>query len=657
MGLAGAEPPLGVDGGVQRVTRGEFAGGDPDLVGDQARHRALHVQHLGLDGGAGQPAGVAVLAAGLGVERGAVEDHGDDLALAGHRHRALGAEQGQHLGVGLQGVPGAPVGGPVLVQDRAQRGGVHRAAGLAGAGVGAGPLALLAHERGEALAVHLDALLGGHLQGEVDGEAVGVVEEEGLLARERTAALGLDLGDGGVQDGGALAQRRAEGVLLAGRLAGDPLVGLGDLRVAGRHAVAGDRQEFGQGPVLVAELAHRADGAAQDAAQYVAAALVAGGGAVGEQHQGRTDVVGDHAQPHVVLLVVAVTDSGEGGGAVQDGAGLVDLVEVVDALEEGGHPLQAHTGVDVLAGEFAEDRVAGLADALAALVLHEDEVPELHVPVLVDLRAARPPELGPPVVVQLRAGAARARHAHGPEVVLVAARDDALLRKPGDLPPEGARLVVGVVHGDPDPLGVQAVPAVVDGLGGQLPGEPDGVFLEVVAEREVAVHLEERAVPGGLADLFDVQGPHALLHAGRPRPGRRHLTGQVRLEGHHARVDEQQGRVRRRQRRAGDDGVAALGEEVEEAGADLGGTQRGLRGGRWRKGADAVGRRAVRLRSPPRPAPPWRRGAGPRTPAAPTGRSRGPAEPVRRPPVRAGRRRRRSSRRCPCTAAGAVRAG
>ncbi len=370
-------------------------------------------------------------------------------------------------------------------------------------------------------------------------------------------------------------------------------------------------------------------------------------------------MVGDHAQPYVVLLVVAVADPGEGGGAVQDGAGLVDLVEVVDALEEGGHPLQAHTGVDVLAGEFAEDRVAGLAGALAALVLHEDEVPELHVPVLVDFRATRPAELGPPVVVQLRAGPARSRHAHRPEVVLVAARDDALLRKPGDLAPQGACLVVGVVHGDPDLLGVQAVSAVGDGLGGQLPGEPDGVFLEVVAEREVAVHLEERAVPGGLADLFDVQRPHALLHAGRPRPGRCHLTGQVRLEGHHARVDEQQGRVRRRQRRAGDDGVAALGEEVEEAGADLGGTQRGLRGGRWRwrKGTVAVGRRAVRLRSPPRPVPPWRPGAGPRTPAAPTGRSRGPAEPVRRPPVRGGRRRRRSSRRCPCTAAGAARAG
>ena len=35
----------------------------------------------------------------------------------------------------------------------------------------------------------------------------------------------------------------------------------------------------------------------------------------------------------------------------------------------------------------------------------------------------------------------------------------------------------------------------------QLPGERDGALLEVVAEAEVAAHLEERAVAAGLADV------------------------------------------------------------------------------------------------------------------------------------------------------------
>ena len=101
--------------------------------------------------------------------------------------------------------------------------------------------------------------------------------------------------------------------------------------------------------------------------------------------------------------------------------------------------------------------------------------------------------------------------------------------------PDLLGLVVVEVDRDPQPLGVEAVTTVGHGAGEQLPGVADGAFLEVVAEGEVAAHLEERAVPGGLADLFDVRRAHALLHAGGARDGRLDLTEEVRLEGHHAR--------------------------------------------------------------------------------------------------------------------------
>ncbi len=42
------------------------------------------------------------------------------------------------------------------------------------------------------------------------------------------------------------------------------------------------------------------------------------------------------------------------------------------------------------------------------------------------------------------------------------------------------------------------------GRSDQLPGEPDGVFLEVVAERKVPEHLEERMVTIGKADVLEV---------------------------------------------------------------------------------------------------------------------------------------------------------
>jgi hypothetical protein len=200
--LPGASSPLRVDARKDGVADGQFAGGDADLVHDQAGQRALHVHDLGLRRRAGQAAGIAVLAAGFGIERGAVQDRGHDVALAGRGDRTGGAEQCEHPGLGGQRLPGQPLGRSVRVEHRPQRGGGGTAR-LALAGVGAGPLALPAHEGGEAVAVHVDALLGGHLQGQVDGEAVGVVGQEDARTGQAAASVGLRLGDGGVQNDGA----------------------------------------------------------------------------------------------------------------------------------------------------------------------------------------------------------------------------------------------------------------------------------------------------------------------------------------------------------------------------------------------------------------------------------------------------------------------
>jgi hypothetical protein len=51
--------------------------------------------------------------------------------------------------------------------------------------------------------------------------------------------------------------------------------------------------------------------------------------------------------------------------------------------------------------------------------------------------------------------------------------------------------------------------------GDELPREADRVALEVVAEREVAEHFEERVVARGVPDLLEIvvlaAGPHTLL--------------------------------------------------------------------------------------------------------------------------------------------------
>ena len=87
-------------------------------------------------------------------------------------------------------------------------------------------------------------------------------------------------------------------------------------------------------------------------------------------------------------------------------------------------------------------------------------------------------------------------------------RTHALLRHADHLGPEVVGLVVGVVDRRPQPVGRQLVD-----LGEQLPGELDRVLLEVVAEREVAEHLEERVVARGVADVLEVVVLAARAHA------------------------------------------------------------------------------------------------------------------------------------------------
>src|SRR5437879_115547 len=92
----------------------------------------------------------------------------------------------------------------------------------------------------------------------------------------------------------------------------------------------------------------------------------------------------------------------------------------------------------------------------------------------------------------LRARPARPRLPHLPEVVLVAQPVDARLGDPCDLAPQPARFIVAVVHGDVDPVGSKTEPVLPRH---PLPGVLDRLLLEVVAEGEVAQHLEECVVP------------------------------------------------------------------------------------------------------------------------------------------------------------------
>ncbi len=216
----------------------------------------------------------------------------------------------------------------------------------------------------------------------------------------------------------------------------------------------------------------------------------------------------------------------------------VDLVVVVGALEDGGGALQPHAGVD---------RRTGQIDAFAPaklLELHEDQVPDLDETVAVFAvtagRAAG--EFWPVVVEDLRARPAGPGIAHGPEVVRRGDAQDAVFGQTGDLAPEIEGLVVVRVDGDQEAVRRQPELTCYQG-----PGQLDGQVLEVVAEGEVAQHLEEGVVAGRQADVLQVvvlaAGAHALLGGHRAHVIAALQPGEQVLELDHAGAGEHQRRV------------------------------------------------------------------------------------------------------------------
>ena len=135
---------------------------------------------------------VGDLTARLGVERGAVQDQLDALGagrlavVRHHRYPLAVDEDTENL----------CLGGQFVEAGELRRAGVDQVAVgrqigvglLAGGGVGLGALALLGHQAAEAFFVDGQAGLGGHLERQVDREAVGVVQRERVGPRQHGGA-------------------------------------------------------------------------------------------------------------------------------------------------------------------------------------------------------------------------------------------------------------------------------------------------------------------------------------------------------------------------------------------------------------------------------------------------------------------------------------
>ena len=549
-----------VDGGDDHVAHREGALGDGGVVGVEAVF-GLGVAHLEGDVAVDDGAGVAHLAAHLGVERRVVEHDVDLLAGLGALDRLAVADDGEHVGV-VDGVlvVAAELGGGQLVGE----GHPHVVEAAPGVTLGSGARAALLLVHAALEARHVDLVTGRtrDLDREVDGKAVGVVQREGALAVEHCARL--ERGQGVVEVAATGLERGAEALLLGGHDALDQGDLLEELGVGSAHEAVDLVDELVEEGLVDAEQAAVEDRAAQQAAQHVAAALVAGQHAVGDEEVDRAGGVGDDAQAHARALVAGAAIFLAAYPLAQRDEALHEVAVVVGArvLHDGGHALEAHARVEVAVRQLRHGAV------LPAVELREHEVPELEVAVTVAARGARglaTAELLALVKVDLGAGAARAGGASRPEVVVLAEAADVVLGHT-----ERAPHVVGLVIVGEDGE-VEALDGELEDLGDELEGPGAGLLLGDAAKGEVTEHLEEREVAAVKADGVDVVGAHALLAAAGADGLHRLLALVVLLELVHAGVGEQKRRVVGHEAGAGEELEPAPLEELEERRADLGG--------------------------------------------------------------------------------------
>ena len=145
---------------------------------------------------------------------------------------------------------------------------------------------------------------------------------------------------------------------------------------------------------------------------------------------------------------------------------------------------------------------------------------------------------------------------------------------PDFVQPDVGGLVVFGVHRDPEPVGGDL--QLVDQ---KLPRILDRIALEVIAEAEVAQHLEERVMTCGVSDVFEVvvlaAGAQTALAARGTGVGALVLPEEHILELDHPRVREKQrGIVDRNERTRRDHGVPVTLEETQECLANVGGFHR-----------------------------------------------------------------------------------
>src|SRR5262249_18902978 len=171
------------------------------------------------------------------------------------------------------------------------------------------------------------------------------------------------------------------------------------------------------------------------------------------------------------------------------------------------------------------------------LVLHEHEMPDYDEANALSFRSSRrsTPDMLAVIVENFRTRTAWPGFTHRPEIIVPGNPQDFFLRQPRDLAPQRERVVIVDINRDQEPIGRNR-----EFLGHQPPRQLDRAFLEIVAEREIAEHLEKGVMARGIADIVEIvvlaAGADAFLRGDRARIGSLFEAGEDVLELHHPRI-------------------------------------------------------------------------------------------------------------------------
>ena len=213
------------------------------------------------------------------------------------------------------------------------------------------------------------------------------------------------------------------------------------------------------------------------------------------------------------------------------------LVNGIDALQNRGDAIQAHSRINAGRGKRQQFAVFLL------VVLLKNQIPDFAVTVAI---APRPIHFGiagivssAPVIKDFRVRPARAAFTdRPPPVVFFAKAKNPVVAQTDIAFPDFGRLFVLVIDRNPQNIGID-----IEFGCEKFPAPHDGLALEIIAEREVAQHLEKRGVARSDADLFDVVGAAAFLATRQTRRRWLLFALEIRHERLHSGTCQKRGRI------------------------------------------------------------------------------------------------------------------